>query len=156
MQPTFDLFDISVSISPGTLLPPLCSLQATLAKGKFSRGLSAVDNFDLNHFMSRDYTGSQCQLVSTHISVGEQTCLVLHVSFFSQMDKTVEKLEQKQERTHKHYSSRDFIITTDYGKTQTNKKPTNEPTFSSKKQTEHSLMLNSHHVFIPSCFLIFQ
>lgn len=35
------------------------------------RGLSAVDNFDLNHFMSRDYTGSQCQLESTHISVGE-------------------------------------------------------------------------------------
>lgn len=65
------MFDISVSISPGTLLPPLCSLQASLAKGKFSRGLSAVDNFDLNHFMSRDYTVSQCQLESTHTSVGE-------------------------------------------------------------------------------------
>lgn len=72
MQPTFDLFDISVSICPGTLLlPPLCSLQATLDKGKFSRGLSAVDSFNLDHFISRDYTGSQCHLEPTHLSAGE-------------------------------------------------------------------------------------
>lgn len=52
-----------LNISRHPLLPPLCSLQATLAKGRFSRRLSAVDNFHLNHFMSRRYTsGSQCPM----------------------------------------------------------------------------------------------